>query len=322
MDSEDPTSRPNPLGELLRTREGMLAGGLSFLSNRELALGIWLIVGLTWAFARREVRESFGYVVRAFLHPKVSGVVLAAAAYTAGAVFLLRGASFWDGSMLKDTVIWFIGTAFIALMNTEKKDSRFFRRVVDDGLKVVVLVEFVANLYVFPIYVELVLVPVVFFMVMMLAVAETKAELAPAKAFLERLLTVTGVVVLAFSIEHIVSDWNHVVTAATVRTLLLPPALTIMFVPFLYLFALISAYELVFMRVDFALKHEDKRLAKETKRRILKTAGASLARVNLFASDFGPQLFGTMTRADAHRVLDQFAAAMDRRRRAKIATQP
>ena len=83
----------------------------------------------------------------------------------------------------------------------------------------------------------------------------------------------------------------------------------------------LGAYELVFLRVDFALKNEDEALARETKRRTLKIAGPSLGRVNLFASEFGPRLFATMTPADAHRVLDQFAAAV-RRRQAQTATQP
>ena len=68
----------------------------------------------------------------------------------------------WDLSLLKDTLLWYFGVATVMFFSAHEatRGSRSFRSLVLKNLQFAIVLEFIVNLYVFNIFVELLLVPI------------------------------------------------------------------------------------------------------------------------------------------------------------------
>ena len=89
-------------------------------NNREWSILIWVSLFLLWAISRKEIRDSFHDVLRAFFQIKIIIPTALLAIYAFGSIVLLSKIGYWEYSLLKDTVIWFLGVAFIMLVNSVK----------------------------------------------------------------------------------------------------------------------------------------------------------------------------------------------------------
>jgi hypothetical protein len=86
----------------------------------------------------------------------------------------------------------------------------------------------------------------------------------------------------------------------------LPPLLSFALIPFLYLFALIMAYETLFVRLDIFLKN-DKALAKFAKIKIFKLCFLNLKKLNKFAKENTPDFLNLKDKNDIVSLVRKFA---------------
>lgn len=214
------------------------------LNSRELAVVIWLGIGLVWAMAVPDMRSSIWAVVRAFAHPKILGSVAALVAYAGGLVLLGARLGAWDWTLLNDTVLWFLTSALVLLVNSGElaEDRRRLWRAARQALGITVLVEAFVNLFVLPLAVEVILFPVLLFLSMALAVAEGEDEYAPAERVFSSVLALIGGLIFAFVAVQLAGlsgpDWAHVF-----RALMLPLWLTFGALPLIYLVGLVDVWE-------------------------------------------------------------------------------
>src|SRR2546421_9768941 len=154
---------------------------VNFFNNREKALIIWILIVLVLLLANKDIRPSFLSVLKALFATKIVIALLVMLAYISLVVFAAYTVHFWDLSLLKDTIMWVLGTAVIMFVNYDKaiKESHYFKKVLLDNVKLVILLEFIINFYVFNLVVELLLVPVLFAIAALLAISGTKKEYKP-----------------------------------------------------------------------------------------------------------------------------------------------
>src|SRR6266487_2639991 len=124
---------------------------INVFNNREKALIIWILIVLICILVSKSFRPPFLSVLRALFARKIATAMLAMLAYISLVVFAAYKVHFWDISLLKDTIIWTLGTAFIMFVNSDKvnTESKYFKKVLLDNVKLIVLLEFIINLYVF-----------------------------------------------------------------------------------------------------------------------------------------------------------------------------
>jgi hypothetical protein len=257
----------------------------SFLNNREWATVIWFAVGVIWVLTRR---PSLAELLVAFIKPsKLSGLVWATAGYVAALVILGRGLGLWTNALIGSTVLWFVGAALILLLSATRvsEKSGFMRRTLIRTAGLAALVAGYAALYVFPLVVELMLLPMLAVVVAMVAVAEQKDEFANVRTPLNSLIAIAGVTFLVYVTAHLASDMSgaHLGSAlpkcscacrlcpsaarATViehraalgadwRSLALPIWLMIALLPFIYIAGLLIAYESSFLLIDLCLSQD------------------------------------------------------------------
>ena len=64
--------------------------------------------------------------------------------------------------MLKDSIMWFFIFALVSIFTTitsSEKNSFFFKEIVLNSLKLIIVFEFIINFYTFPLWVELLFLP-------------------------------------------------------------------------------------------------------------------------------------------------------------------
>lgn len=153
-------------------------------------------------------------VVIAIVQPKLLVPLALMVAYVYG---LLRGGAalgVWRPALAPDTVAWSIGSG-IALFGWSVrvfKPGGSFGRVIRASISSTVFVEAFVNLYVFPLAVELLLLPVAVLIAGMSAVAESdrqfaSAKYAPAKRLLAGLTKTLGFVLIGWVLVNAMIRW-------------------------------------------------------------------------------------------------------------------
>lgn len=260
---------------------------LNIFNNREIALFIWFFLFLIWVLSKKEIRKSLVGVLKAFLKWKILTSVFSMILYVSLLIALSYKIRFWDTSMLKDTLYWFFGVAFIMLMNSNKtnEEDHYFKKVLLDNLKLVVVLEFIINLYVFNLVVEVIFIPILIFIVIVNAFAETKKEYLPVSKLMSNILTFIGICFVVFSFKNIVTDFKSFAKIDNLRSFLLPPVLTFTYSPFIYLMALYIKYENIYLRMD--LFNEKKKILKYAKRKIFVLCHFNLKKLNKLSKELG-----------------------------------
>lgn len=80
----------------------------------------------------------------------------------------------------------------------------------------------------------------------------------PAKKLSEGILLIVGLVLLIYGVANMVIEYRTSGNLDFLRGFLLPPSLTIVFIPFLYFLVLYIAYDLVFRRLNVGPKKSKK----------------------------------------------------------------
>lgn len=236
----------------------------NILDNREISILIWLGIFSLWLLFKKDIRKSIKDILKALTQKVILFSLLLMCLYVGGMIYLLAYWGVWDILDLSDTVIWFFGSAFVMFMNINNvgKDG-YLRNVIVENLKMVALIEFITNFYVFDLWGELLLVPVLLLIGGMLGVASTDKKYKSVKNFLQKTLIFIGFVFLIYTVYNIIIDFTNFATWNNLLDFLLPLLLTVGFLPFIYLLAVYTVYDLVFNRIDHLIKFPElKRYAK------------------------------------------------------------
>lgn len=136
------------------------------LSNREIAtmiyLGLLVAASLLWKKGRP---QALG-VVRAFFVPKLAQVWLLMSLYVAACVWLLVSLSLWEWPNLKSTLLWWLTVGFTCVYEAQqlKESPHALRKLVRDAFKLSIVILFIAELVSFPLWVELIMLPLLVFL--------------------------------------------------------------------------------------------------------------------------------------------------------------
>lgn len=229
------------------------------LSNREIATIIWLFILFVWVLSNRSVRKTFLSLLKAFFVRQILVSIILMILYISSLVALSYQIGLWNTTQIKNTIIWSLGVAFLMFFNANNvnEDENYFRNAVLDNLKLIILLEFIINLYVFNLMVELVQLPIMTLLVIMLALAESDAKYQQVKTLLNPILAIIGIGFFLFAVYRINNDFNKFLTLDNLRDFLLPPVFSVLFLPFIYLMTLYARYENLFIWLRFFIRDPD-----------------------------------------------------------------
>lgn len=248
-------------------------------NNREIALISYLLIFILWTFTQKKIRKSFVPVIKAILAWKILASIFVLMLYVALVVYGLFKIEFWDKSLIKDTIYWTFGVGLVIMMSFDKalKEEHYFKNLVKENFKVLLIIEFIVGLYVFGIITEFILMPFVIIFSMLLGYTEVYKEHEQVRKIVNGLFGILGSFYLIYSVYHIYSGFSEFATTGNLKTFLFPIIMSILFLPFAYSYALLVHYESLFVRLGFFLK--DKKLRRFAKWRILLSVNFSILRL-------------------------------------------
>lgn len=238
------------------------------ISNRELAISIWIIIALVACLFSKNIRHAIARVLKALFAWKISVSLFALFLHTAFYIGILYKIGFWNFSLLKDSIIWYLSFGFVSLINITKiNDKKYFRNVFLDTIKWTIAIEFIINFFAFSLTKEIILVPILFLSASLQAVASFDPKHKQIENLFKNLLMYFSIFVFIFSLYKTINEYNIVFTMDNLKSFLLPIILSITFLPFMYLYNLLVKYETLWVRLKFMVRNETER--KRLKRQIL-----------------------------------------------------
>lgn len=166
---------------------------------------------------------------------------------------------------------------------TPKVDNnKFFKTLLLNSLKLTIIIEFITNLFSFSIWVELLLFPILLFLVLFDFVAESEEKFIRINSFAKTILSIIGFVVFLYSLIMTIINFDKSITSQTFKQLLLPIIFSIATIPALFIVVLYMKYESLFVRIPILFDEKDRR--RKLKMAIIINAKLDLKKVELINS--------------------------------------
>jgi hypothetical protein len=234
---------------------------IGIFSTREIATIIWLTVLIAFLFAYKHTRNSALSVIKVACSKQLVIPFVFVFTHAIGLTFLFSLTAIWKYAYIKDIAEWvlFAGvpTCFGAV--SMKNGHNYFKRIVIDNLKLVVLVEFFVSTFTFNIVVEIVLIPILTILFLLDAIAKTKEEFKSVKKLMSCLLILIGLMILGLSMKNAINDYSSLAIVDTLVSFFIPLVLSILFLPVAYGFAVYAKYQMIFIRMSFK-ETDDKKI--------------------------------------------------------------
>lgn len=224
------------------------------LDNREL-VGLLMLAALAaLALVSRGARRSIRQVMSDACSPTILVPLGAYAAWIALAVSFAAKLRLWDVSILKATVWWVAlsGVALFLGLNDALRDRNFFRTRLRRLVGAAVVVEFVAGMEPFPLYLEF---PgqILALLAAVVVAAAREPQHARVKKVANRYLIGFGLAAVAWSTYSVATVWSTgTMQANLLREFAMPLWLTPVALAFMYGFALLAGYQSSFRRMRIA----------------------------------------------------------------------
>ena len=222
-------------------------------NNREIAIGAWLTIAFILCLLRKDLRNCFWNIVKTVAQSKILILFGSLAVNIVSLCWLFSQLELWAYDQIIQTILWFFFSGIALTVRTVfvKEDERYFRSLVLDNLKIIVIFEFVVVAYSFSLLVEFVLVPIMVFAGLIVAYAEIKNEYSSVKILFEWIVVIVVMGMLLKSLGSIWDEPRSFLTVQTGRNFLLPILLTTGSIPFFYFWFCYSHIENASIRIGF-----------------------------------------------------------------------
>ncbi|MGE6395965.1 hypothetical protein [Chryseobacterium scophthalmum] len=260
---------------------------LNSFSNREISILFWTTI--TFSILIFIAKKEFLNVLKAFFHYKILTSIIAFSLYCISVIFLLSKINYWDISLIKDTIIWFLTAGIVVLFNINKVDStNYFINVLKDNLKVILFLEFVINFYTFGLITELIIIPIITCITILFEYSKytmlKNSNHIKANKALQQMLSIIGITILIYVLYKTISDYKILFTESNIKSFYLPIILSVLTIPFYYFLAIYMIYEEFFIRLN--LMFRDKKIENEIKKNIILTAGLNINKITKIKNVF------------------------------------
>lgn len=235
---------------------------MEILNNREWAIVIWLLI-VACSFiilpSMKEIRKSFYNLIINFFKPKIFIPIFLMLIYVFLIIFLLWKLNIWDISSLKNTLIWTFSVGFLSFLQlaSNKAKQRLFINIIFDYFKLTAIIQFVLGIHTFSLIAELFIAPCTFVLSWLALSPSHRGNGSPHKNIFHYILVLIGIVWIIYAVYKIALDFELTAYLATIYDYLTPPALTLLYLPFLYIFYIIITYESIFLRIRLSISEPD-----------------------------------------------------------------
>src|SRR5690606_18115801 len=150
--------------------------------------------------------------------------------------------------------------------------------------------------------VELILIPILTIVGVSQVFTQDKPEYKPVEKLFNGFISLFGFVILVYTVYRISQEFGQFANLMTLKSFLLPIVLTILYLPFLYLVALWSLYEVMILRMGIRLKKKNHK--SYLKKQMFRTFLLNRKKLREFQREMGFEPI--MDKKDVERTLKNF----------------
>ena len=248
-----------------------------FFNNREIAIGIWVIIGLAVILPTKPARQFIKTAIPILFCKKFVIFYIVFLSFLGLVLFALNWAGLWDLTLLKDTVFWvlFVELPLFAKAIEKADGGRFFSKLIRENVAIVVAIEFFVGFWTFSLITEIILIPLTVLISVLQVLAGQDKKHRSVKRFFDGLLVLWGIILLINAIYSLIHAPNQFLSFDTLKSLLLPLVLLVFNLPVVYGLALYNTYEQIFIRIKGS-KSEQKKM----KWQVIRFSGINLSKVS------------------------------------------
>jgi hypothetical protein len=268
-------------------------------TNREVVSIALLVIFISWGLFQKNVRSQIPSFIKCLFAWKLVVVFIYAVLVFVGIIFLISKIINFDIYTVKDSIVWFfsigLGLIFGNINGSKFTKNEIINNVIIDPLKLTVLIQFLVSSYVFPIYIEIIQVPLLTVVVMCEAYSKNKKEYESANKVFHTIMALTGWYLIIYVVSCAIVDYKNIFTAKYWISYFLPTLLTLLYLPFAYIIVIISKYELQFLRYD---RIDNRKLIGLLKLRVILYAKFSIKKIDGLCSVLNYNYYGINTKND------------------------
>ncbi|MEG1009276.1 MAG: hypothetical protein RSF67_05630, partial [Clostridia bacterium] len=171
---------------------------MSIFTTREIATFVWIIILLIIFLINKKLRKSLSIVIKLFMGKKLRIIWILLLALVCVITYVFYKLPIWNYIYLKDIIFWYLFSGIYITMNAvdNKSDEKYIKNVLRDNIKFIIVLEFILSTFTFNIYIELLLIPLIFFLTIIDEISKSKEEYKDIKKILDYLLGIIGIVIL------------------------------------------------------------------------------------------------------------------------------
>ena len=218
-------------------------------NSRELAIIIYALVLLAFLCSKSEFRNSFIGVVKAFFANKLIPIWLACLLYFIIALVFLNEVGLWGFSLVTGSVFWFFGTLLTVgrVVSVTEGVPRILSFLKWQTVLFFTLT-FLMDFYPLSLFWEMLILPFLALVACMVAVAERDERFTgkPVHTFVLWLQASMIYFVFGASILGLIFNYEQLLSLEGLRSYLMVPVLSLLFLPFLSFMDVYARYDRVF----------------------------------------------------------------------------
>ncbi len=226
---------------------------ISLFSSREIALFILILIFLIFILRNNAARKSILKVIEVALSRKLVVPFIGALIYCSIITFSLTKLDVWKWKYLKEISMWFlfIGVPSCYKALNIKPDDHYFKNFITNNMKIIVLIEFIFNSLTFHLIIEIILQG----LIIVISLLKTNEKSNLLNKLLDKTLIILGFIIIVMTIVQLIKYYHDLDLNSLFIGFLIPIIFSIAYLPIVYIFALFSLYEHIFLKIDIVLKN-------------------------------------------------------------------
>ncbi len=279
-------------------------------STREVVIYFYTLVFILYVFFSPKIRLSVINVIKSACTIKLVIPFIFMITYAALIVYALTQTPFWKWIYIKDIVIWVLFAGVPVCFNAVSKniEDNYFRNIVIDNLKFLVLVEFFVGTFTFNLVVEFIMQPVLIFFILLEVVAGTKDQYKEVKKLMNWVVTISGFIILGFTINIAITSYSKFGNADNIVSFFIPIIFSLMYLPVAYGFAVYSKYEILFIRMSFK-EPKDKKTIYKHRLKVISACRFSYKDICKFEKEYIKYMYVSMKHDEFNELINNFKSA-------------
>lgn len=282
----------------------------TIFSTREVVAAIYILLIICFLIWNKQTRKSVMRVIKCACTIKLIIPFVIFLIYTIVIIYFATLLPFWDAIFLKDIIIWFlfIGVPFCYNAVSKAEKEHYFTKLLKDNIKFIAVLEFLVGTFTFYFWIELLLQPILAFIILLQTISGTKEKWKATKKFLDIVVAFVGFMILFFTIRAALGKYETINPVNTIVSFCIPIVFSVLFIPCAYFLALIAKYEIVYMRMGFK-EPKDRKIKFKRHMKVFLTCGLNYRKVCRFHNEYIKRLYIMMKDEEFKQVLSDFKKA-------------